>query len=298
MEQVWEWILGTFLSDNVMMTVLVAPVVIFFELRRPASNAPLRHYLFGIRFWLANLVVLALIAPTLNAAVARGIQGVGLGLIDLRVAGLGGLGGSLLALLISTFVLDFFYYWFHRTLHANRWLWQTHLLHHSDEHMNAMTAQRGHFAEGLIAPFLITLPMAVLFDLPAVTIGVLSVIPYAYQFIAHANIRLGYGRFWWVLISPDYHRIHHSIEERHRDKNFTNWFPVWDWLFGTLYLPGKDERPQTGVDGVEVRTLGAAFALPVIGWIRLLGLRGPRVVRQSQENGSLPAGESSVRIGS
>ena len=249
--------------------------MIFFEFRRPASVTPLRHYLFGIRFWLANLVVLAIIAPTLNATVALGIQRVGLGLIDLRVAGLGGLGGSLVALLVSTFILDFFYYWFHRVLHANRWLWQTHLLHHSDEHMNALTAQRGHFTEGLIAPFLITLPMAILFDLPPISIGVLSVIPYAYQFIAHANIRLGYGRFWWVLISPDYHRIHHSIEERHRDKNFTNWFPVWDWLFGTLYLPEKDERPQTGVESVEVKTLGEAFALPFVGWIRLLGLAKP-----------------------
>ena len=213
MEQVWRWVVGTLLSDSVIMTILIAPVVIFFEFRRPASFTPLRHYLFGIRFWLANLAVLAIIAPTLNTTVALGIQRVGLGLIDLRAAGLGGLGGSLVALLVSTFILDFFYYWFHRVLHANRWLWQTHLLHHSDEHMNALTAQRGHFTEGLIAPFLTTLPMAVLFDLPAVSIGVLSVIPYAYQFIAHANIRLGYGRFWWVLISPDYHRIHHSIEE-------------------------------------------------------------------------------------
>jgi sterol desaturase/sphingolipid hydroxylase (fatty acid hydroxylase superfamily) len=219
------------------------------------------------------MFVLAAIAPLLNTAVALGVQHVGLGLIDLSALGLGGLGGSLVALMVSTFIIDFFYYWFHRALHANAYLWQTHLLHHSDEHMNVMTAQRGHIAEGMLAPLFITLPMAVLFKLPAITIGVLSLVPYMYLFVAHANIKLGFGPLWWVLISPNYHRIHHSIEARHWDKNFANWFPVWDVIFGTLYRPAKDEYPATGVDGVAVKSLGEAFAQPFVGWFRLASRR-------------------------
>lgn len=268
-DDVWNWLSGLLLSDNVLMTVLVVPVLLFFEAVRPAKPTPFGHYVFAFKYWIANLVLLAVIAPVVNTLVATGVQKLGFGFIDLRAFGLAGLGGSLVALLVSTFFVDFFYYWFHRALHRNRLLWQMHLLHHSDEHMNALTAQRGHFTEGLIAPFFITLPMAVLFDMPAIDIGVLAVIPYAYQFFAHANVRLGFGRFWWLLISPDYHRIHHSIEPRHRDRNFTNWFPVWDWLFGTLYLPQKDECPDTGVDGVEVITLRDAFLLPFAGWMRM-----------------------------
>ena len=272
-EQALHWVRGVLLSDNMLMTVIVVPVVLALELRWPARSQPLRHYVFGFGYWFTNMFVLAAIAPLLNTAVALGVQHVGLGLIDLSAFGLGGLGGSLVALMVSTFILDFFYYWFHRALHANAYLWQTHLLHHSDEHMNVMTAQRGHIAEGMLAPLFITLPMAVLFKLPAVTIGVLSLVPYMYLFVAHANIKLGFGPLWWVLISPNYHRIHHSIEAHHWDKNFANWFPVWDVIFGTLYRPARDEYPATGVDGVAVKSLGEAFAQPFVGWFRLASRR-------------------------
>jgi sterol desaturase/sphingolipid hydroxylase (fatty acid hydroxylase superfamily) len=275
MEQVGLWVLGVLRSPMMLMTVAVVPVMMLLEWRWPARDQPWHHYLLGTGYWFSNMLLLAVVLPVFNGGVAYGVQQFGLGLIDLGALGLGGFGGALLALLVSTFVLDFFFYWFHRSLHADAWLWQTHLLHHSDEHMNAMTAQRGHIAETFLVPLFITVPMAVLFRLPPVTIGMLSVLPYAYQFLAHANIRLNYGRLWWLIISPDYHRIHHSIEPRHRAKNFTNWFPVWDVLFGTVYVPAKDERPATGVEGVEVRTVGQAFILPFTGWAELL--RRPRV---------------------
>ena len=270
MDELWAWVTRLLHSDNVRMTVAVVPVLLVLELLIPAQKSPLRHYLFGFSYWFANLVLLTLIAPLFNTAVASGVQSIGLGLIDLRGYGLPGLWGALLALLISTFIADFFFYWFHRTLHHNRVLWQAHLLHHSDEHMNIMTAHRGHFTETLLSPLFIALPMAVLFELPPVTIGVLSLVPYAYLFFVHANLNVGFGPLWWLLISPNYHRIHHSIEPRHRDKNFTNWFPVWDIVFGTLYLPEKGECPATGVDGVEIRTLPQAFLLPFVNWYRML----------------------------
>lgn len=270
MDEFWRLITSLLLSDYVLMTVLVVPALLLFEIFRPARKSPLRHYVFGFSYWIANLFVLAVVAPVINTFVAIGVQALGFGLIDLRSYGMSGLGGALVALLISTFIVDFFFYWFHRTLHGNRYLWQAHLLHHSDEHMNVMTAQRGHFTETLLSPLFIALPMAVLFQLPPVTIGILSLVPYAYQFFAHANINVGFGPFWWVLISPNYHRIHHSIELRHRDKNFTNWFPVWDIIFGTVYVPAKGELPATGVDGVSIRTLPQAFLLPFVNWYRML----------------------------
>lgn len=273
MTDVLAWLQQLLLSDNVLMTVAVVPLLILWEHLRPANKAPLSHYLFGTAYWLANLVVLTLLAPLINTAVARIAQKVGLGLIDLSRLGLPGMGGAIVALLISTFVADFFFYWFHRTLHASPVLWQAHLLHHTDEHMNALTAQRGHFTETLLSPIFIAIPMAVLFKLPPITVGVLSLVPYAYLFFAHANVRASFGPLWWLIISPDYHRIHHSIDPKHRDKNFTNWFPIWDVVFGTAYLPDSDECPQTGVDGVEIRTLREAFLLPFAGWWRLYRAR-------------------------
>lgn len=270
MNELTDFLRRILLSDNLLMTALVVPPIIAWEWLRPARPAPAKHYLFGAGYWLINLLLLALISPLLNITVARVIQGVGFGFIDLTRLGFPGFGGALVAVLVGTFVADFFFYWFHRTLHGSPVLWQMHLLHHSDEHMNALTAQRGHFTEALISPLFISVPTAILFELPPITIGIMALVPYAYLFFVHANIRLSFGPLWWLLISPDYHRIHHSVELRHRDKNFTNWFPIWDILFGTVYLPEKDECPQTGVDGVEVKTLREAFLLPFAGWWRML----------------------------
>ena len=90
--------------------------------------------------------------------------------------------------------------------------------------------------------------------------------PTVWSYVVHANVRIGFGRFWWVLSSPQYHRIHHSIEPEHRDKNFAVWFPIYDVLFGTAHRPKPGEFPETGVAGVEVATLSDAFMLPFDRW--------------------------------
>lgn len=263
-------------SDNVLMTLMVVPLVIVAERLVSVRRVSGRHYRFGALYFVVNASLLGLLAPAITYTTASGVRLCGDGLIDLSALGFSGLGGSLLALLVTTFVLDFFYYWFHRTMHS-RLLWPMHELHHSDENMNALTAQRGHILETLVSPVFLTFPMAILFRLPALDIAILSLIPQAYHFLSHANIRLSYGPLWWLLISPDYHRIHHSIEPRHRDKNYANWFPIWDIMFGTVWLP-DGARPNTGVQGVEVSTLAQAYLLPFRGWSRMVRgrVRKPR----------------------
>lgn len=265
-----------FTSDNFLMTLLVVPIILLAERVYFARRVSWHHYRFAFKFFIVNGTLLGILAPTISYLTATGLQSFEVGLVDLSAFGFGGIAGSLLALVIVTFVTDFFYYWFHRTLHKSRVLWQMHLLHHSDENMNVMTAQRGHIFETLISPLFITLPMTVLFQLPALEIAILSLIPQAYHFLSHANIRLNYGRFWWLIISPDYHRIHHSIEIRHRDRNFANWFPVWDILFGTALRPVEGERPETGVSNLQVKSLLDAYLLPVRGW---MGMRQKNVTR-------------------
>ncbi|KPQ13913.1 MAG: Fatty acid hydroxylase superfamily [Rhodobacteraceae bacterium HLUCCO18] len=258
-------------SDNFLMTMMVVPMVIVIERLISVRRVSGRHYRFGMLYFLVNASLIGLLAPAITYTTASAVRLIGDGLIDLRALGFPGLVGSLLALLVTTFVLDFFYYWFHRTMHY-RLFWPMHELHHSDENMNALTAQRGHILETLISPLFLTLPMAILFRLPALDIAILSLIPQAYHFLSHANIRLSYGPLWWLLISPDYHRIHHSIEPRHHHKNFANWFPIWDILFGTAWRP-DGTRPDTGVQGVEINTLRQAYLLPFKGWYRMIQRR-------------------------
>jgi len=68
--------------------------------------------------------------------------------------------------------------------------------------------------------------------------------------LIHANVRTNFGPLGHIFVSPQFHRIHHSIELRHRDLNFGVALTIWDRLFGTMYR-GRDEYPETGVDGVD-----------------------------------------------
>jgi sterol desaturase/sphingolipid hydroxylase (fatty acid hydroxylase superfamily) len=73
----------------------------------------------------------------------------------------------------------------------------------------------------------------------------------AYSAFVHANLNWTFGPFKYVLASPVFHRWHHTAFDKGGDKNFAGTFPVFDWLFGTFYMP-EHELPETyGVDDKE-----------------------------------------------
>ena len=63
-------------------------------------------------------------------------------------------------------------------------------------------------------------PIMVFIDLPPKDIYWIAILPSMWSYFVHANVRIGFGKLWWLLSSPQYHRIHHSILPRHRNKNF------------------------------------------------------------------------------
>ena len=192
-------------------------------------------------------------------------------MLDLSFSTQGSIALSCAAVVISTAITDFFQYWAHRLQHVPL-LWPQHTVHHSDPSLDVTTTQRAHFLDHLFLPIATTLPMALLFDLPANQIIVLSLLPYLWPYFVHANLRIGFGPAWWLLTSPQYHRIHHSVESKHSDRNFALWFPLWDVLFGTAYAPLPDEYPATGVPDVRISTIDQAFVYPVKRWYTMMGL--------------------------
>jgi sterol desaturase/sphingolipid hydroxylase (fatty acid hydroxylase superfamily) len=276
------WFLNIVLGDEFVLMCGMFLLVGLAEYFFPAQKIPRGHYAFNLGYAFLNIILVATLTPFLSAGAAYAIQKIGFGFIDLRALGFGGIGGDLFAVLVGALIVDFFQYWEHRLVHGSKFLWQTHLFHHSDEHMNVTTAARHHIFENLLSPVFITIPTAILFQVPPVTIALLALIPYAWLYLSHANINLGFGPLWWLLVSPNYHRIHHSLTLEHIDKNFVNWFPIWDIVFGTACVPQQRECPATGVAGVSVRTLRQAFWLPLHGWLQMIAQRdfagfiGPR----------------------
>jgi len=187
-------------------------------------------------------------------------------------------------------VYDFFYYWLHRLQHTNSWLWEQHKLHHSDQALNVSTSFRVNWLEGFFKNLLVTIPMAVLLGLQPFEIGVVasatSIVTHLWGIYVHSNVRLSYGPLTAWLTGPQYHRIHHSIEPQHKDKNYVTYFPIWDVLFGSYYRPAPDEYPKTGVAGEPTNpSLREILFGPLIVWwqriAELVGQRGRKPVAKS-----------------
>lgn len=142
---------------------------------------------------------------------------------------------------VMAFVIgDFFLYWSHRMFHG-RSLWRFHSVHHSSEHLDWLSSVRGHPVNDIIGnlwlviPFLLAGFDPVIAAVPGPLIGLLAL-------LGHADVDWDWGPLRLVFASPVFHRWHHSREPEAIDKNFASFLPVWDVLFGTLYLP-KDRRP-------------------------------------------------------
>lgn len=145
------------------------------------------------------------------------------------------------------FVVADFLNWLHHLIrHKVIVFWYFHMIHHSQKEMNLFTDLRVHGVERLITKPIVFLPLFAL-QLDGMTVVGLVLAQEWYSRAYHANIRSNYGFLKYFMVTPQSHRIHHSVEPRHRDKNFGVVFSIWDRLFGTLYA-NYDEYPETGVD--------------------------------------------------
>src|SRR5262249_49555733 len=118
-------------------------------------------------------------------------------------------------------------------------------VHHSQRELNFFTDFRYHALEYLVRSTVLVIPFLLLkIDTP--TILVFAVLQRWHTRFYHGNIRTNLGPLRYLLVTPQSHRIHHSIESRHFNKTFGSIFSIWDYLFGTQHR-GYDEYPRTGI---------------------------------------------------
>ncbi len=147
---------------------------------------------------------------------------------------------------VLAYVLGDFLAWFHHfARHKVKPFWSFHQIHHSQRELNFFTEGRIHFFDYLASASLVFIP-ALMFQIDFSFIPALVFFHEWYKHIYHSNLRTHYGFLKYFMVTPQSHRIHHSIESRHQEKNFGTIFSVWDRLFGTLY-ENYDEYPETGI---------------------------------------------------
>ena len=142
---------------------------------------------------------------------------------------------------------EFLIYWGHRFSHEIPILWRFHSVHHSSEKLDWLAGERRHPIDGAIMAFFVGVPLLFLgFDL--IDLLWLGVFNSLWDMTIHANLRwrLHFMKGLWV--TTEYHHWHHVVDQEIRNRNYAGALPVFDWLFGTYYLP-KDKMPNGyGID--------------------------------------------------
>ena len=140
---------------------------------------------------------------------------------------------------------DFIGYWMHRLFHTGRW-WKFHAVHHSSQEVDWLSSVRLHPVNDLATRFVQVFPPLFLGFNPTVLVAYTPVLAF-YSILLHANVNWSYGPLRAVIASPVFHRWHHTNEEAGLDKNFAGFFPFWDLLFGTYYMPKGQLPTQFGI---------------------------------------------------
>ncbi len=153
---------------------------------------------------------------------------------------------SALNLLLLFVLQDFLYYWFHRASHGIRWLWSSHVTHHSSRLMNFSTAFRQSLTYPISGMWLFWTPLILMgFDVELV-IAVVA-INLGFQFFVHTRWWRHWGFLGLIFNTPSWHRVHHACNSKYIDKNFAGVLIVWDRLFGTFVAEDENEPCRYGI---------------------------------------------------
>jgi len=138
-------------------------------------------------------------------------------------------------LVFFTVTHDLYIYWMHRWQHKNKFLWRIHEAHHSPKKVDWLSGSRSHALEILINQTVEFLPIVLLGSPPEVAAykGVISAV---WGMYIHSNLNVRTGKLQLVINGPEMHRIHHTTGKG-RNRNFATKFAIWDWIFGSAYLP-------------------------------------------------------------
>ncbi|MDY0083748.1 MAG: sterol desaturase family protein [Ignavibacteriaceae bacterium] len=140
-----------------------------------------------------------------------------------------------LQLVFFTITHDIYIYFMHRWQHSNKWLWRIHEAHHSPKKVDWLSGSRSHALEILLNQTIEFAPIILLGSPPEV-IAYKGVISAVWGMYIHSNLNVKSGWLQKIINGPEMHRWHHSTGKG-RNRNFATKFAIWDWMFGTAYLP-------------------------------------------------------------
>ncbi len=158
----------------------------------------------------------------------------------------------IMQLLVFFVLLDFFQWLTHLTLHRVSWMWRFHQVHHSIQQMGFAGHLRYHWMENLLYKPLKTLGVMILGGFEPEQAFVVHFFTITVGHLNHANLKWTYGPLKYVFNNPVMHLYHHAYhlpKDRQYGMNFGLTLSVWDYLFGTAYVPDQNGNIKLGYKG-------------------------------------------------
>lgn len=145
-------------------------------------------------------------------------------------------------LIFFTVEHDLYIYTFHRLQHNSKYLWRVHEAHHATSEVDWLSGARSHSLEILINQ---TFEFGVMYLLGASpdAIVIKGAIDAVWGMYIHSNINVHEGKLQYFINGPEMHRWHHATDADSHNRNFATKLAIWDWIFGTAFLP-KDRKPS------------------------------------------------------
>ncbi len=150
---------------------------------------------------------------------------------------------DLTSFFIAFLIFEFIAYWIHRAYHRVPFLWRIHVIHHSDVEVDVTTSHRHHPFEMMINVLIMT-PIVVAIGAPFIIVALFVFLQTAVNLISHNNIPFPakLDRLLRLfIVTPDFHRMHHSTDRKFTDSNYGVVTPWFDYLFKTAtYKPSEE----------------------------------------------------------
>ena len=214
-----------------------------FSPRRPLVAGRKGRWPSNLGILVVDVLAVRVLIPTAAVGAALFAAGNGWGLLRLAELRLS------VASILGFLALDLAIYAQHVVFHYVPWLWRLHRMHHADLDIDVTTGLRFHPFEILIS-LGIKIATVLAFGIPPVAVFVFEVVLNATSLFNHSNVAMSprVDRIVrLLLVTPDMHRVHHSVIRRETDSNFGFNLPWWDRLFGTYRA-----EPEAGHTGMTL----------------------------------------------
>lgn len=267
-----SWIMENEASIRMIAFISVLTIMAGWETIRPCRELKVSrsvHWLHNLGLVFLNTFILRVLFPVAAVGVATLVEYDGWGLLQLLQL------PYAVTLVAGVILLDLAIYLQHVMVHALPMLWRLHRVHHADLDFDVTTGSRFHPIE-IVLSMLIKISVVVMLGVPAVAVIIFEIILSSSALFNHANVSLPrkIDRWLqWFIVTPDMHRIHHSVEDDETNSNFGFFLSWWDRFFGSYRAEARREQPliEIGIHGFndekQVNRLPGMLMLPFIGKI-------------------------------